>query len=81
VRMFGEQGRYVRAVNCAARLVNVNPQSQYAPQLLLAGAEYAQKNSQPQRAAELLEKLLKNYPESPLCDNAKKLLNQWHNSQ
>lgn len=76
VKMLGQQGRYVPAVNRAVVLVKANPQSQFAPQLLLAAAEYSIRDSHPARAAGLLEKLLKDYPESPICDEAKKLLNQ-----
>jgi PKD repeat protein len=61
----------VREVNV---LVKVNPTSNYAAQLLLLSSEAYKKLGKDDQAKAALEKIVKNYPESPLAAEAAKAL-------
>ncbi|MCY2931907.1 MAG: PKD domain-containing protein [Planctomycetota bacterium] len=61
------------AAQAAEGLVRVNPASTYAPTLLLEGAAaWGQAGREDNRKA-MIGKLLKDYPESAACEEAKKL--------
>ena len=74
VRVLAALGRHAEAVREATVLVEVNPASQYAPNLLLARAMSQVALKQPDRAVASLRKLVRNYPESVLAIEAATLL-------
>ncbi|MEI7836797.1 MAG: PKD domain-containing protein [Planctomycetota bacterium] len=74
VRLLSADKEPARAAEAAVRLVRVNPGSSYAPSLLLEGAAaWGQAGREELRKA-MLEQLLKDYPESAACDEARQVL-------
>ncbi|MCY2925286.1 MAG: PA14 domain-containing protein [Planctomycetota bacterium] len=74
VRLLTATKEPARAADAAARLVRVNPGSSYAPSLLLEGAAACAQAGREDRRKAMLEQLLKDYPESAACDEARGLL-------
>jgi len=66
--------RYEVVCALADRLLVVNPYSPYMEELLLLSALSDLSRGQPERAKATLESLLKDYPGSPLVNEAKSLL-------
>jgi len=74
VRLLAARQDPVRAAEAAEELVGVNPASHYAAQLLLEGAEAWGRMARSEKRKALLEKLIKDYPESAAAGEARKLL-------
>ncbi len=74
VRLELAQKRYAPAAEQAEGLVRVNPRSNYAADLLMLAFEAYKALGQDAPAREALQRLAKNYPESPLAAGAKKRL-------
>jgi len=74
VRLRGKQRRWDDVARQAEALVKVNPQSHYAPELLLNAAEAYRKLGRSPQAAAALGRIVKEYPESALAAQAKKEL-------
>lgn len=74
VRLETARKGYARAADEAETLVRVNPASNYGAQLLLAAAQAYRKLEKNERAAEKLKQIIRDYPESPLVAEAKKIL-------
>jgi len=62
---------YAAAVREAELLVGVNPRSNYAPELLMLAAEACRAAGRDGKARQTLQRLIKDYPESPLAQRAK----------
>ena len=76
VRLEMAQKRYAPAAEEAEVLVRVNPQSNYAPELLMLAAEAYAAGGKKDVAARTLQRVADNYPESPLAAQAKKKLQE-----
>lgn len=63
-----------KAAREARALVAVNPNSQYAPELLLLASEAYIKLTKPDESKAALRQIVEKYPESPLAAKAKKIL-------
>ena len=61
---------YAAAAREAGVLVNVNPRSNYAAELLMMAAEAQDKLGRPDAAAATRKRIVKQYPESPLAAKA-----------
>lgn len=66
--------RYAAAAAEAEALVRVNPRSNYAAEHLQLAADAYAKAGKPDQAAKTLQRIVKQYPESPLAAEAKKKL-------
>lgn len=77
VRQLFAHGRNKPAAIEAEVLVRVNPRSDYAAELLLLAAKAYRKMGRREKTIEMLNKLAKNYPESPLSAEAASLLKKW----
>ncbi len=66
--------QYRCALLKAQRLVGVNPESQYAPELLILASKAHVKLGQKDRAVECLKRILEEYAESPCSVEASRLL-------
>jgi len=73
-RLFLAQGQPDRAVRVAAELVAVNPSSPHAAELLALAAQACLQQKRPQQAARFFRRIVEDYPESPLCEQARKKL-------
>lgn len=62
------------SARAAMRLVEANPGSAYAPQLLMMAADNFKASAQAPKARAALERLADHYPESPLAAQARKTL-------
>ncbi len=74
VRLRIKQGRWADAAGEALTLVAVNPESNYAPELLLAAEAAYVAMDQPGKARAILQRVLAEYPESSLALEARKRL-------
>ena len=68
------QGRYRRIVNEADVVARVNPTGNYGAQLLMLAVEACRKMDKPSQATEILKRIVKNFPESPLAARAADML-------
>jgi tetratricopeptide (TPR) repeat protein len=74
VRLAIAQKRYGDAIREAEILTGANPRSNYGAQLLMLARQAALQSDQPQRGQALLERIVKEFPESPLAAEAARLL-------
>lgn len=75
-RYWAGREKYERAVAMSNQLLNVNPDSPYADQILLLAALCEAKRGNAKAAAATLSALVKDYPGSPLVPQAKESLNK-----
>ncbi len=73
-RLWMVQGRYCRIVNEADVVARVNPTGNYGAQLLMLAVEACRKMDKPSQATEILKRIVKNFPESPLAARAADML-------
>ncbi len=71
-----EQKQYADAAEQAERLAKVNPRSNYAPELLMLAADAYTNMQKTDLAQKTLQRIAKDYPESPLAAKAKKAISQ-----
>jgi PKD repeat protein len=76
VRKHLASGSPERAAREARTLVAVNPQSQYAPELLLLASEAYIKLTMPDESKAALRQIAEKYPESPLAAKARNVLSE-----
>ena len=74
MRLAFERGQFAQAVQEAQVLARANPTSNYAAEGLMLAADACQKMKQPDRAAEFLRQVMKDYAESPFAAEAAKRL-------
>ena len=74
VEMFLAEKQYTPAAREAETLVKVNPQSPYAPDLLMQAYEAYHAEGNTQAAKRTLQRLAEKYKESPLARKAERLL-------
>jgi len=74
VRLLMAQSKHAQAAREAETLVRVNPSSNHAAELLMQAARCHGKLKRPKQARSVLERIVKEYRESPLAAEAKKLL-------
>ena len=68
--------QYKDAITQAEQLIKVNPRSNYAPDLLLLEARAYKAIGKDEQFHKTLNRLIKDYPESPLSTEAKKMLSK-----
>jgi len=73
-RLHAAQRRWGRVVSVAEGLIKVNPDSAYAPQLLLQASDAYLKLGQPAAARGALRRIVGSYPESALAPKAREIL-------
>lgn len=73
-RMLYERGLFPQALREGLVLVKANPTSNYAAELLMLCADAYQKLKQPEKAAEVWRRVVKEYAESSLAADAAKRL-------
>lgn len=71
-RLLRARKQYAQAAELAERLVRVNPRSNYAPELLMLASDAYLALKKDAAAADCLDRIVKNYPESPLAAEVKK---------
>lgn len=74
VRLLTARKRHADAAYHAVKLVNANPGSTHAPELLKLAAEARHELGESERVDEILRRIVREYPESPLAGKAAKLL-------
>jgi tetratricopeptide (TPR) repeat protein len=75
-RLDWERGRFAQVVREMQVLAKANPTSNYAAEGLMLAAEACGKLKQPEAAAAILRKVVKDYPETPFAAEAAKALNK-----
>ena len=76
VKLAMRRKQYKDAITQAEQLIKVNPRSNYAPDLLLLEAQAYKAIGKDEQFHKTLNRLIKDYPESPLSTEAKKMLSK-----
>jgi len=74
IRLAMKRKNWLEAAREAETLLRANPESQHAPAILLHLAEVRREQKDAAAARAALERLTRNYPDSPLAQRAKELL-------
>ena len=76
VKLLRAQRRYSAAGRLGQVVANVNPGGSYAAELLMLAADAYFKANQPLKTRSILQKIIKEYPESPFYPEAAEMLNE-----
>jgi tetratricopeptide (TPR) repeat protein len=76
VKLATARKRYAVVAKEANLLVKVNPRSHYAPELLMLAVDAYTKMRKTVLAGKTLQRIVKDYPESPLAEKAKKTISE-----
>jgi TolA-binding protein len=73
-RLLASEGNYEAAIREAEVLVRVNSGSNYSPELLMIAADSYRKLAKADKATAVLQRIVKEYRDSPLAAEAAKKL-------